>query len=137
MSDKLTIAPPRRSWPSFSLRTLFLLTTVVACWLGWQAKIVAERKSAMEIGRIGWEPDVYGPDLGTVRRWMGDYPIREFFVFEDQISAQEIERIRAAFPEAKLEPMRNECPPEEQYSPPPPPPVPSAPARSRSRSGQT
>lgn len=36
-------AAPKRRWLSFSLRTLFVVVTVVACWLGWNLYTVRER----------------------------------------------------------------------------------------------
>ena len=38
---------PKRRW-SFSLRTLFLLVTVAACWLGYELNWLRERQRARE-----------------------------------------------------------------------------------------
>src|SRR5262249_52439536 len=37
---------PRRRL-RFSLRTLFVLVTVIACWLGWQVHVVQHRKAML------------------------------------------------------------------------------------------
>src|SRR4051794_285454 len=43
----------RRRWFSFSLRTLFVVVTVVGVYLGWQLRIVRERKAVLaEISRV-------------------------------------------------------------------------------------
>jgi len=34
---------PKRRWFRFSLRTLFVVVTVLGIWLGWNAEIVRER----------------------------------------------------------------------------------------------
>jgi hypothetical protein len=38
-----TPAKPRRRWLRFSLRTLFVLVTVVGCWLGYQLNWIRQR----------------------------------------------------------------------------------------------
>ena len=38
---------PKRSWFSFSLRTMFVLVTIFGVWLGWQRKFVRERKAVL------------------------------------------------------------------------------------------
>jgi hypothetical protein len=120
-----TLVKPSRRFLRFSLRTMFVLVTLTACWLGWQAKIVADRKSAMKIHGMGFEPDCWGPNLGIVRTWMGDYPIREFFIWDDQVTPADAAHIRAVFPEASIEIMHlrpdSDSATEMQSAPPPPP----------------
>lgn len=36
---------PKRRWFRFSLRLMFVLWTVVAIWLGWEARIVGKRRA--------------------------------------------------------------------------------------------
>jgi len=38
---------PRRRW-SFSLRTLFVVVTLAACWLGWQLNWIRDRHAFLE-----------------------------------------------------------------------------------------
>ena len=40
-------APPKRRWFRFSLRTMFVVVTIFGVWLGWQLKIVRERKAIL------------------------------------------------------------------------------------------
>jgi hypothetical protein len=41
-STQMNIAPKRR-WPRFSLRTLFVVVTVLGCWLGYQLNWIRQR----------------------------------------------------------------------------------------------
>ena len=48
---------PKRRWFRFTLRTLFVVVTVCACWLGWQIHIVHERADALQRLKVmGCEP---------------------------------------------------------------------------------
>jgi hypothetical protein len=40
---------PKRRWFRFSLRTLLVAVTLLCIWLGWQARIVQERKGLLEL----------------------------------------------------------------------------------------
>jgi hypothetical protein len=39
---------PKRRWFRFSLRTMFLVCTVVAVWLGWNVHLVRQRRAFIE-----------------------------------------------------------------------------------------
>jgi hypothetical protein len=107
---------PRR-WFRFSLRALFLVVTVLACWLGWQANIVRERvafRKRLSAG-AGWSITAIdyaqipsGPAAGPNdptgripfwRRWMGDEAIGQIG-FERGANDEERARARELFPEA-------------------------------------
>ena len=48
--------PPnrKRSWKSFSLRSLFVVTLVIACLLGWKVhKVQRQRRAVSEIEQAG------------------------------------------------------------------------------------
>ena len=45
---------PRRRYFRFELRTMFVVLTVFTLWLGWQAKIVRDRKEAIVKLRAGY-----------------------------------------------------------------------------------
>jgi len=80
----------RRRWFQFSLRTLFVVVTVSAVWLGWELKFIRDRKalrkSIVDGGGtvqmasyhrdIGFDPKYPGaPVMPPWRRWLGDEPI--------------------------------------------------------------
>ena len=100
----------------FSLRTLLIVVTLLAIpcgWLGWQAKIVRDRKAMMarirEAKGGGWTAeDVAGihlpkrdePRFGWVRDWLGDVPIRLILI--PPSSEPKDDEIRRVFPEASI-----------------------------------
>jgi hypothetical protein len=63
----MSISPnkSKRHWLRFSLRTLFVLVTVIACWLGWQVHVVQHRHAVLRqieadgglvfIGHVDWK----------------------------------------------------------------------------------
>jgi hypothetical protein len=113
----------RRRWFSFSLRTLFVVVTVFACWLGWNVcvvrnrqslcrEIVAEHKARdgmmlnFQHGRMFvWREEHLQhrpktvPELSRIRRWLGDrtyvWPILRNTESDALITM-------AAFPEADI-----------------------------------
>ena len=114
-------APPRRRWFrfAFSLRTMFVVVTIFGVWLGWNLKIVLERKAVLrELADLDLEvPPValdslieISPflarllprlDVGFARRLFGDEPYYEIFLPEE-MPPQLIERVERAFPETRL-----------------------------------
>ncbi len=118
------IPPPtcKRRWFQFRLRTLFIVITAaaVACaYVGWQAKIVRERKALRERFK-GWEiivqferqgtpPPAVFPHVSWLRRLLGDEAVGTIYVIPDEGQfywGDEKERyedeIREAFPEAEI-----------------------------------
>jgi len=109
-------ALPRRRWFQFSLRTMFVVVTVFAVWLGWQLKIVNERQAfLLWVENTG---GVYGPVVANSghqdqpqiqfwRIWLGDFGVIVIGLgkqFEnDQGKAEEA---RQLFPEADIYPER-------------------------------
>jgi hypothetical protein len=96
--------PPRRF--QFHLRTLLTLVTLLAipiAYVGRQAEIVRERKVMLDDGRIAHYL-IITPDqnrLPQIRLWLGDVDC--FAIYADQIvSDVDMERYRAAFPEAQV-----------------------------------
>ena len=75
-----TRSPENAAGSRFSLRTLFLFVTVVAPWLGWEYRIVAERREVRRqiVEGGGWirenEPwrNVIKPQPSLIRRLFGD-----------------------------------------------------------------
>lgn len=99
---------PKLRWFRFSLRTLFVVITLIAVCLGWQASIVCERQALLAEGKARglWSPD-YGHDSHgwlnglSVRRMMGDKPV-PFFIVWDNIEPYDYSTLISAFPEARL-----------------------------------
>jgi hypothetical protein len=106
--------PPKRKrrWYQFSLRTLMIAVTLLAvpcAYVGWQAKVVSERKNAIRRFANGVQsadempPDQLRPDrdysISFVRRWMGDEPFYEI-LYSPNESVDKIPHLRDLFPEA-------------------------------------
>lgn len=72
--------PRRRRWLQFSLRTLFVLTTGLAIWLGFVVKGVREQREAVKaiealggVVQYDWEEADFDPNSRTLlRRIVGD-----------------------------------------------------------------
>ena len=101
---KIDTAAPRRRWYSFSLRTLFVLVTVLGVFLGWlavQVKWIRDRHEVMS--RPGDRLHGY---LGQTK---APWSIRIFgeqgheWVFAPY---SEMDRMHALFPEAQVMPDR-------------------------------
>ena len=96
----------------FSLRTLLIAVAIMAipcAYVGYQAKIVRERKSMMarieDLGGGEWTLCCWRPNLrliSHVRRWFGDRPIQTLEIPTSMTGAQGVEEIKTLFPEAKL-----------------------------------
>ena len=80
-------AKPKRRWYQFSLRTFFVLVTLVCVgfgWLGWQLRIVWDRRDFLQNHTV-W----YGPSNGDklprheipfYRLWLGDEEVKRLDV---------------------------------------------------------
>ena len=108
---------PRRRWLAFRLRTLFVVVTLLACWLGWELRIVRERQAMLRWveehrGSVD-EFDQPGTGMGlrlqtnrrkfpAMRRLFGDAPIAFLLFYEPEGRAEQkdVDRISAMFPEA-------------------------------------
>ncbi len=122
----MTPAPDRRWFRfAFSLRTMFVVVTVLCLWLGWNANIVLERKAFIEmLKRQGHNPyratispnDPFGATGGTVfrgpgkfranplpwvRRMLGDEPV-PILGLPDDMDAAQVRRVRKLFPETPV-----------------------------------
>jgi len=115
MNDK-----PRRRWFNFSLRTLFIVVTVLCCWLAWESSVVRNRQavlsrirtnSAFNITTAQSYKERYPtgtpvPSLARiplVRRLLGDEAIQEiwFYRWVQSFSEEELSQLTRTFPEAE------------------------------------
>lgn len=116
---------PRRRWFRFSLRTCFVVVTLVAIGCGlvaWQAGIVREQKDTFELIRVRAielledAPRVHGFDPKWTwyvewedeprfwRRWFGAHGRLKLVRYPPGKATQEdIDRVKAAFPEATID----------------------------------
>jgi hypothetical protein len=98
---------------------MFVVVTVICCWLGWQASIVRQRHAALKeieespvfeaIETARWQhfppPGQAAPPRASVpmlRRWIGDVAIQEIWCYPWMQTYSEADRERFAriFPEA-------------------------------------
>ncbi len=110
------------SWFRFSLRTLFVLITVFACWLGYELSWIRQRHQALDSHtvvecRVVNDADAPGglwlfgeqgyDELSYVPDWADEDSLAAFLVLarnkpEQRLSEQDVQRLQALFPEARL-----------------------------------
>src|SRR6187399_1422269 len=85
---------PLLSWFSFSLRTMFVVVSVLCCWLAWESNVVRQRQSVLQ--DLKTKPGIAVPtaadwamrfdstatvpppaQIPLVRHWLGDEAIQE------------------------------------------------------------
>lgn len=110
------IARFRLRLPRYGLRTLFVMVTVFACWLGWEVKYVHQRQAALsEIGkhpgsyafllsdfdvvslRNWWPEPGSEPRIPVWRTWIGDETAVGIGLADG--TEEDIKRVRELFPE--------------------------------------
>ena len=105
---RLTRMPTSPSRFRFSLRTLFVVVTVVAValgWLAWQARIVRERTRTLESIRSArgfLYTDTRERNVSSVRKHFGDHTFRLIVIPDDTFSNVDVTKIKATFPEAEV-----------------------------------
>jgi len=117
----VTERSPRR-WFRFGLRTLFVVVTVLCCYLAWETSVVRSRQQAMAQMRTrgginiitaeAYDQQFRGTPIAAdvpakvswVRRLLGDQAIQEIWVhWYNKPSEAEIQRFARLFPEATLQ----------------------------------
>src|SRR5262249_17973923 len=98
-----------RRWPRFTLRTLFVLVTLVACWLAWEMNFIRQRKAFLQ--SVGWSLRADGPPtliskkqvakIPAWRRWLGDHPFSIIALPPDSTDEAQ-HQAEALFPEAAV-----------------------------------
>jgi len=107
---------PKRRWFRFSLRTLFVVVTVFACWLGYEMYWIRQRQIVVgdpqvQNTRYHLGVTIYGkPRQRHIRRmysvapwplnWLGE-PGYCDVVLKKGTSDGEVARVRRLFPEAE------------------------------------
>jgi hypothetical protein len=107
--------PPKRKrrWFQFSLRTLMIVVTLLAVplsYVGWQAKIVRERKVVLSAIRDRGGHVVEASTvpflkpwatISSFREWLGDIAIQGIQL-PGETKSDEVGRIKIAFPESSI-----------------------------------
>jgi hypothetical protein len=105
--------PPKRKrrWFQFSLRTLMIVVTLLAvpcAYVGWQTKIVRERKAVLAncsrsiiLYSFADEAD-QSSLISPVKRWLGDVAV-QYIVVSAAFDLADLKVIREAYPEAEIE----------------------------------
>lgn len=100
---------PRRRWLQFGLRTMFVVVTVVALWLGWEVNFVRQRQAWRREHAALTERPIKTPNPSYVpkttippwRIWMGDSYLSQIY-FPPDWTEQDRAYATRLFPEANL-----------------------------------
>jgi hypothetical protein len=106
----------------FSLRTMFIVMTLLCCWMGWEASVVHERQSvrrelqgnpAFQFTTADAWFKILRPAAGqppratipTLRVWLGDEAIQQIWFMRhfQGFSDEKLNRLSRVFPEAQLQ----------------------------------
>ncbi|HEY2838669.1 MAG TPA: hypothetical protein VGJ26_05955 [Pirellulales bacterium] len=107
----------RRRWFQFGLRTMFVVVTVCAAflgWLTWEWRYVHARKACMHkllegihergmrIGIMRDEDIKMNKGVPFWRRWLGDQAVPMLVYFPSSIPESEVEEIESLLPEVSV-----------------------------------
>ena len=112
---------PKRRWPRYTLRTLFVVVTACAVWLGWNVNQVQERKRLLELADSkgvkinqfslpssmgGWGRPPMAPRAVGIswfrKTFLADGPIETICIPGVWLNEIETRQFEAAFPEAVI-----------------------------------
>ena len=107
----MTETKPKRRWFRFSLRTLFVLVTAIAVFIGWNLWQVRQRQEYFRLFSVDDE-NVEGlislrvvgeePKLSFVWILLGAKPQEKINLSREKYSDDDIRRIESLFPEADI-----------------------------------
>jgi hypothetical protein len=116
----MTVKRPRRVF-RFTLRTMFLATTVLGIWLGWQLNLIRQRqailkdllatKSIQVVSAAEWlarySPGMTPPpaaSISHIRIWLGDKAIQEIWYtpYSASPTPKQMKLLGRLFPEAEF-----------------------------------
>jgi hypothetical protein len=98
----------RRTWFRFSLRTVFVLVTLLCCWLALQVRRVHQREATIQslaargVVAIRKDPCQPLPTIPVVRSFLGDEPVAIFDLHDVGFDEREAQLIANTFPEARV-----------------------------------
>ena len=101
---------PRRRWFRFSLRTLFVLMSLLCIWLGWNVYQVRQRETVLQYLRqqqVFMEANNYPEhpwrrSLPFIWSWLGAKPVGRILLPHWQYSDDDCRTIQRLFPEAAV-----------------------------------
>jgi hypothetical protein len=117
-----------RRWFQFSLGTMFVVVTVAAVVVGWELKLIRERRSLLQSIVDENRGKVFAPyarfasvkkaTIPSWREWLGDKAVGDVTFF-DYATDAEVEKARLAFREAFVwrEPSAAEIAAQQAYTP--------------------
>ncbi len=101
----------------FRLRTLLIVVTAFCCWLGYQVNVVRRRAGVerwLEVHEIPYTPNgeeshvwcfiVDDANLPWYRKLLDDHAVT-WFAYPLNATAEEVDSVQSAFPEAKGHPL--------------------------------
>jgi hypothetical protein len=108
----------KRRWFSFSLRTMLIVVTVFACWLGWRvehardcARLLRDlnsrgaivQTSTLSTGAIYWQDGSRGKKTTSwIWRLLGFGQIDQIFLADGHFTNTDVDHLEALFPEAHI-----------------------------------
>ncbi len=98
---------PRHRGFRFSLRTLFVVVTLVAVWLEWELRFIRERRTTRQALDAVCAPTLFQHPRQSIpfwRRWLGDEAVDSLCILHgDEETAKKVRRLFPEIPEAEME----------------------------------
>ena len=110
MRSENCASAPKRRWPRFSLRTMFVVVTVFGCWLGYEMNWIRQRRQVIASPTIQSFPYCLLRTGDTITKeysiapwplcWIGETGYWGI-ALPRGTSEDEVVRVRGLFPEAE------------------------------------